>query len=133
MRLPPLLLIGLSFAVALPVTAENFYKWKDAAGVWHFDDKPPKDVPADQLKVHPGPHSDAEANTATTDAEQVPTESKNCLQARQNLEILNSHPTVTKDLDGDGQQETLNLEQHKQEIADAEQQAAAFCKPAKAE
>ena len=131
MRLITLLLMGLCFAIALPLSAESFYKWKDAAGVWHYDDKPPKDVPADQLKVHPG--AGAEATTAATDQEKTPTESKNCLLARKNLEILNSHSIITKDLDGDGQPETLNLEQHKQEITEAEQQIAAFCKPAKTE
>ncbi len=126
MRLATFALIGL-IATFSVVHAETIYKWQDENGVWHYDATKPKDQPVDQIKVRNHP---ATADATAKPAEASP-ESPNCLQARKNLEILNRNAKVSKDLDGDGKPETLTLEQHKQEIADAEQQIAAFCKPAK--
>ncbi|MGD9583994.1 MAG: DUF4124 domain-containing protein [Lysobacterales bacterium] len=126
MRLATLALIGL-FAAFSVAQSETIYKWQDENGVWHYDATKPKDQPVDQIKVRNRPPS---TDTAAKPAEPSP-ESPNCVQARKNLDILNSNTQVSKDLDGDGKPENLTLDQHKQEIADAEQQIAAFCKPAK--
>lgn len=127
MRLATLALIGL-FATASIAHSETIYKWQDENGVWHYDATKPKDQPVDQIKVKNRPASTDPA--AAAKPAEASTESPNCVQARNNLKILNSNVNVTKDTDGDGKPEKLTLEQHKQEIADAEQQIAAFCKPA---
>lgn len=125
MRLATLALIGL-FAVTAIAHAETIYKWKDENGVWHYDATKPKDQDVDQIKVKNRP---ATAAAPAKPAEAAP-ESPNCLLARNNLDTLNRYSKISKDMDGDGKPELLTLDQHKQEIADAEQQVAAFCKPA---
>jgi hypothetical protein len=122
-------LVLLSSAAA----AEQFYKWKDENGVWHYSAKAPKDQAVDKLSVRSAgtraePAEEAEdedADKAKADATQSP----NCLAARKNLQILNTSTEVAKDIDGDGEPETLTLEQHREEIELAERQQAAFCKP----
>lgn len=143
MRTVSLILIAIFFASPLAM-AEQFYKWQDDKGVWHFSEKPPKDQPADKLKVRnqtavPSDETDANADTANAAAAapNVPAgetiESANCRAAQNNLTVLNSSPVVSKDTDGDGVAENLTLDQHQEEIVTAERQIAAFCKPAKTE
>ena len=124
MRLALFVLIG-SFAAFSVAHSETIYKWQDKDGVWHYEAAKPKDQQVDKVKVRRSPNAPAEAKPA-----EASPESPNCLRSRENLDVLNSHTTVRKDLDGDGTPETLTLEQHQQEIADAKQQIAAFCKPA---
>jgi hypothetical protein len=118
------------------VLSEQFYKWQDEKGVWHYSAKAPKDQPADKLKVRSSSGS-GDADAEEGEEEEKPAakgetpESANCKAAKSNLEILNNNQTVSKDLDGDGEAENLSLEQHQEEIAFAERQIAAFCKPDK--
>ncbi len=129
--------------IALLVTspalvAEQFYKWQDEKGVWHYSANPPKDQPADKLKVRTqagrsgdedeDEDEDGEAKPKTKPGAESP-ESTNCKAAKKNLEVLNNNPKVLKDTDGDGEPEELDLDQHQAEIATAERQISAFCKP----
>ena len=128
----------LALLVASPaLLAEQFYKWQDEQGVWHYSAKPPKDQPADQLKVRTqagrgGDEAEegeeGEAKPKTKAGAESP-ESANCKAAKKNLEVLNSNEKVLKDTDGDGEPEELDLDQHQAEIATAERQISAFCKP----
>lgn len=128
------LVIGL-LMMSPAVMSEQFYKWKDESGAWHYSAKPPKDQPADKLKVRSsGKTAVAEEEEEADGKEKAKTdtpESANCKAARANLDVLNSSEKVSKDTDGDGEPETLSLEQHQEEIALAEQQISAFCKPEK--
>jgi Domain of unknown function (DUF4124) len=136
-RALPVLICLLMISPA--VLSEQFYKWKDENGVWHYSAKPPKDQPADKLKVRSssgsGDAEDEEGEEGEEDgkpaAKGETPESANCKAAKSNLDILNNNQTVSKDLDGDGEAENLSLEQHQEEIAVAERQIAAFCKPDK--
>ncbi len=128
----------LALLVASPtLLAEQFYKWQDEQGVWHYSAQPPKGQPADKLKVRTqagrsGDESEegeeGAAKPKTKPGAETP-ESANCEAAKKNLEVLNSNQTVLKDTDGDGEPEELDLDQHQAEIATAERQIAAFCKP----
>lgn len=129
-------LIGL-LMLSSAALSEQFYKWKDEKGVWHYSAKAPKDQPVDKLTVRSAgardavkPDDEDEAADNATASKGDSTDSPNCTAARANLRILNSNPQVAKDLDGDGEIETLTFDQHKEEIALAEQQIAAFCKAA---
>lgn len=128
----------LALLVASPaLLAEQFYKWQDEQGVWHYSAKPPKGQPADKLKVRTQAGRSGDESEEGEDGEAKPktkpgaetTESVNCKAAKKNLDVLNSNQTVLKDTDGDGEPEELSLEQHQAEIANAERQIAAFCKP----
>lgn len=124
------LMMVLLFASPL-VLAEQFYKWQDDKGVWHYSAQRPKDQQADKLKVRsatPTAMTDDEQTDAAASKKAEP-ESPNCQAARSNLKILNSSSKVAKDTDGDGEPETLTLEQHQEEISEAERQILAFCKP----
>jgi len=136
------LLLAVLFLASPLVLAEQFYKWQDDKGVWHYSAKPPKDQPADKLSVHTqagrgadegdegdDEEGDGDAAKAAAAGTGETIESINCKAARNNLETLNNNPVVSKDLDGDGVAENLSLEQHQEEIAFAERQIAAFCKP----
>lgn len=132
-RALPIMICLLMMSPAL--LSEQFYKWQDEKGVWHYSAKPPKDQPADKLKVRSvgTPADKEEEETDAADKPKVETqESANCKAARNNLYVLNTNQQVAKDLDGDGETETLTLEQHQEEIALAERMIAAFCKPEKA-
>lgn len=132
-RALPVLICLLMISPA--VLSEQFYKWQDEKGVWHYSAKPPKDQPADKLQVrssagHPEDEEEEEEEAANKPKTEAP-ESANCKAARNNLYVLNTNREVAKDLDGDGEAETLTLEQHQEEIALAERMIAAFCKPEK--
>ena len=136
MRATIMILIALFIAAPL-AQAEQFYKWQDDKGVWHFSATPPKGQAADKLKVRTqAGRSTDETEDEESDADDAEkpaaTESVNCTTARNNLTVLNNNPVVSKDVDGDGVAENLSLEQHQEEISFAEQQIAAFCKPAPA-
>lgn len=125
----------LALLVASPaLLAEQFYKWQDEKGVWHYSAKPPKDQPADKLKVRTqagrsgDEDEDGEAKPKAKAGAESP-ESTNCKAAKKNLEVLNGNEKVLKDIDGDGVPEELDLDQHQAEIATAERQISAFCKP----
>ncbi len=126
-------LIGL-LMISPAVLSEQFYKWQDEKGVWHFSAQKPKDQPAEKLKVRVAATQstdDSDEDGDTDKAKAIADESPNCKAARANLEVLNSSALVAKDIDGDGEAENLTLEQHQEEIALAEQQKSAFCKPDK--
>ena len=124
-------LIGL-LMISPAVLSEQFYKWQDEKGVWHFSAQKPKDQPAEKLKVRSTVSQSAGEADADSDANKnAMEESPNCKAARANLDVLNRNAQVAKDVDGDGVAENLTLEQHQQEIALTEQQQAAFCKPDK--
>jgi hypothetical protein len=136
--LPVLICLLMMSPVAL---AEQFYKWKDDKGVWHYSAKPPKDQPADKLQVRSAAsRADEEEEEEGEDADKPKKTAAplapNCVAARQNLLALNTSQKVSKDTDGDGVPEELTLDQHQEEIGLAQRQIAAFCppeQPAKAE
>jgi hypothetical protein len=135
--LPVLICLLMISPVAL---AEQFYKWQDDKGVWHYSAKPPKDQPADKLQVRSAATRAESEEEEGEDAEKPKKNAApvppNCVAARQNLLALNSSQKVSKDTDGDGVPEELTLDQHQEEIGLAQRQIAAFCpaeKPAKKE
>jgi hypothetical protein len=135
-RALPVLICLLMMSPA--VLSEQFYKWQDEKGVWHYSAKPPKDQPADKLQVRasaskPEEDEEGEEEEAADKSKTETPESANCKAARNNLYVLNTNREVAKDLDGDGEVETLTLDQHQEEIALAERMIAAFCKPEKTE
>ncbi len=118
-----------------PTSAKELYRWTDEKGVTHYSDTKPEGVDFERRAVTADPvrsgapaaapavaglDADAEAKT---DGEEKPDEAKPkgppsdaCLQARSNLEVLNSAPDVSMDTDGDGQPETLDAEARERAI-----------------
>ncbi len=133
--LPVLICLLMISPIAL---AEQFYKWQDDKGVWHYSAKPPKNQPADKLQVRSAAtraDSEDEEGEEGEDADKPKKDAAplapNCVAARQNLLVLNSSEKVLKDTDGDGAPEELTLDQHQEEIALAQRQITAFCPPEK--
>jgi len=128
-------------------SAEQVYKWTDAAGVTHYSDAPP---PADAQNVQtmrvsggashngaPAPQSaeqtvSADSSTRTTASNGAgpaadDARAKNCNAAHHNLELLQSGVTVTAP-GADGNQALLDDKQRQARIAEANAQITLFCK-----
>ena len=126
--------------LALPVPAQQIYKWVDKDGTVHFADSPPNDsVKAERRLMG----NSARSVVATTDAPQpqapqpggddldalyTPEQrSAGCQQARANHNTLLTMPIITQDLDGDGTAVELNDEQKANALARSEAQIRLLC------
>jgi hypothetical protein len=138
-------------ALAGGAQAEQFYKWKDANGVWHYATKPPKDQETQQIHVSgkdtrqsTTAEPTAPAATAAADAAAKPAagdpplsaeiakaqqaqRQANCEAARANVATLEAFQQVRADKDGDGNAEMLSGADHAAELARARTQAQEFC------
>lgn len=108
--------IGTISALALllaaaAATAGEVYEWKDANGVTHYTQTPPK---TGDYKEHDERDVAPEATSARTGTSATPApktasatagagaESAQCATARKNLELLQGEVAVQQDTDGDG-------------------------------
>ncbi|WP_386747008.1 DUF4124 domain-containing protein [Agrilutibacter niabensis] len=121
------LLVGSAILLlALPVLAGKVYQWKDAKGVTHYSDAPPKG----QQGVKNRELSDGPAS-ATADAAK-PAEAPNCVTARKNLAQLKSEGPVGLDADGDGKlDKEMTPDERSQQVRQTEMMLKTYCdKPA---
>lgn len=93
-RAAPWVLLALVVALAPAVVASGVYQWKDAQGVTHYADAPPKDRAYRNRTIR----EDVPAPTATA----TPAVDPQCTIARQNLQRLQGSAAVGLDADGDG-------------------------------
>ena len=98
-------LFVITSAVALPVAAQQFYKWKDASGATHYSDHPPEKGQAKTVTVKnpdgtvPAPAaSTANAGQVLDDAETAQRR-RSCLAAKANLNILQGEGAVVEGKD----------------------------------
>jgi len=123
------LLVGaVLLLLVLPVLAGKVYQWKDAKGVTHYSDAPPKGQP----NVKNRELSDSPA-TPTADAAK-PAEAPNCVTARKNLAQLKSERPVGLDADGDGKlDKEMTADERSQQVQQTEKMLKTYCdKPAAA-
>ncbi len=120
-----LLIAGLAASMLLVANsahaAKELYRWTDEKGVVHYSDTKPKgteferrDVATDPVRP-PGAETNAASAAAAAAATPAapkpkPEPSPECLQARSNLETLNTAESVSMDTDGDGVPETLDAD-----------------------
>jgi len=140
----------LGLAMSAPVTADEFYKWKDAEGVTHYSKEKPRGQEVATVRVLGAPASGA-ADTApppppaaeiavTAPAGAAPptklapkaeellaARKANCDNAQANAATLRSYNEVTLDKDGDGVAEPLTEEEHREQLERAEAQIETFC------
>jgi hypothetical protein len=98
-------LLVITSAVALPVAAQQFYKWKDATGATHYSDHPPETGQAKTVTVKnadgtvPAPAASiANPGKALDDAEAAQRR-RSCLTAKANLNILQGEGAVVEGKD----------------------------------
>ncbi|MBS0194642.1 MAG: DUF4124 domain-containing protein [Proteobacteria bacterium] len=141
-------LIGLLVAIGLLAgslaMAETVYKWKDANGQSHYSQQPPDGVKKYETITSAGTVDTDDANSPATPASggkdhvaagnaassATPAQQQRtqlCKQARDNVDTLNQHATVTTDLNGDGKPVTLNAAQHDKALSDAKKQVDLYC------
>jgi hypothetical protein len=120
-------------------SAEQYYKWKDADGVWHYTTTPPpKDVTADKVAVSRGPlqpiapvPAEGEGEPATDEArkvEQVRAQIRQaCDRARANVAVLQETVDVEADTNGDGKLEKIEGAGRARELERARQLEQAYC------
>lgn len=134
MRITSALIISL---VALPATAGNIYKWKDAQGQVHYSQTPPERGPVTakpqgsvqpgvSLQAPPPPVPAAVASTAAPDRTPAPesaeVKAKRCEASKQRLVFLEEHPAQRLMVQGaDGSESRMTEEQHDQNIAKAQE------------
>ena len=124
MRALPRLCCLLMFASAA-AGAGNLYKWKDANGVTQYSERPPAGQKYETRRIAPSGAPVADAAPAEGE------ESKECLAARHNLQILNGSGPVMQDGDGDGKPDKpLDDSQRAAQKQLAESAAAVYCKAA---
>ncbi len=130
-RIAPLaaLLATLTLTGAATVSASEVYQWKDANGVTHYSQTPP---PQGKFAARSIYHREqaAEGQPAT---EAAPTESKQCLTARGNIELLQSGAKLQLDSDGDGKADTdLDDSARSEQLRIAQTVARVNCSPSTA-
>ena len=136
------LLLVLALA-SMPAAAGDVYKWTDAGGVVHYSDaEPAAELKAQRLHLSENQTSavaDAAANPAaarsTTDdppdgpqGNPVPGAERQCADARNNLELLQSRSTPGLDAQGGAKPEDLAGPARQQQIARAQTLIATYCK-----
>lgn len=139
-RLPATLLLALLAGTTVgSAAAAEIYRWKDAKGVVHFSQTPPKGV-ANAKKVEnvftaPRPAATtttatttAPAATATTASAGAGADNPACVRARENLAVLDGQNSVQMDTDGDGKPDkTLSNAERKAQRDVAEASIKANC------
>jgi hypothetical protein len=125
-------------ACAGTVAAEQFYKWKDSSGTWHYTTTPPPDgAQSAELTVDPNARSsqpEAVAAPASGADEAVPADAvakrrMACDKSRAHLQTLTENPFVRMDRDGDGELEMLTEAQQAEEVKRTAALVEGFCDP----
>jgi len=125
------------------VLAEQFHKWKDADGVWHYTvEPPPAGVDASRVYVSGGPkrsgtepsgpavelpEQEPEApldNSAEAIAARRETA---CTNARLRQDVLANNDAVEWDRDGDGKAERLAPADQARELEKARKEIRTYC------
>lgn len=140
-RLAPTIALAFSLALAGSAGAEQFYKWQDETGAWHYTNRPPKDKQAQPVVVNAGagkqgePAATPEATKPTDQVasldpakqkEQQQMRNDNCTRAKTNVATLESFSTVSTERDG--KKVKLNEDEHLAELKKARQQVEIYCK-----
>ena len=87
----------LALGTAPAAFADELYQWKDANGVTHYSQTPP---PQGKFAARSIYHREQAAEGQPVEA--APTESRQCITARGNIELLQSGTKLQLDSDGDG-------------------------------
>ena len=112
-RAAPWALLAFAIALAPAVVASGVYQWKDAKGVTHYSDAPPKDRAYRNRTIR----QDVPAPTAAA----TPAVDPQCTIARQNLERLKGSAAVGLDANGDGRPDAeLRADQRADQVKLAE-------------
>ena len=88
---------ALALGAAPAAFAGEVYQWKDANGVTHYSQTPPSQGKFAARSIY---HREQAAEGQP--AEAAPTESRQCITARGNIELLQSGTKLQLDSDGDG-------------------------------
>ncbi len=91
------LVATLALSAAPTAFAGEVYQWKDANGVTHYSQTPPKQGKFAARSIY---HRELAVEGQI--AEAAPTESRQCVTARGNIELLQSGAKLQLDSDGDG-------------------------------
>lgn len=143
----PLLIAVLMGATGL--AAAQTYKWTDENGKVHFSDTPPAERKAEQIKVRPAVPGnsaaaakqpgwqaqleasrmrDLQAQRDKDAAErQAQADAANCLQARRQLDTLNSQVPVYR-VDKDGARQYLDDKDRPARISAAQERVDRYCR-----
>jgi hypothetical protein len=105
--------------------AAPIYQWKDANGVTHYSDKPPAGEKYEDRRIDPRGEPAPQAQPAGKSVE-----SPQCLQARKNLEVLNTSTRVLQaGPDGKPGGQPLDESQRAAQRNLAEAAQKAYCTP----
>lgn len=100
-RLRPAHILSAALAAAVfagHASAGEVYQWKDANGVTHYSQTPPKQGKYETRSIY-----HRQQATTGNDAGAAPAaESSQCTTARKNIELLQSGAPLRMDSDGDG-------------------------------
>ena len=149
-----LALVAIALSLAASASAEQFYKWKDENGTWHYTTEPPKEGQSQPILVNatghtvqpegegaataaaapaadgqpvakPGDPVVANADTVKPLSEAAKAKAANCERARTNVATLESYNNVT--VQRDGADVKLSEDEHAAELKRARQQVETFC------
>ena len=146
------LVIAVLLAGAGSATAEQFYKWKDANGVWRYTlEPPPSGIDGARVTVSGGRQRGAAAGESATTggadaasadaaaAGETPAPGAGtaqaiaarrtaaCETARKRAEVLSKNAAVEWDRDGDGTAERLDAVEQAAELARAQTDIGVYC------
>lgn len=118
--------LGLLLAAAASAAhAAPVYQWKDANGVTHYSDKPPAGEQYKDRRIDPRGEPVAQAEPAGKSVQ-----SPECLQARKNLDVLNTSSRVLQaGADGKPAGQPLDAQQLANQRTLAEAAQKAYCTP----
>jgi hypothetical protein len=117
-------LLLLAAGLCASAAATNVYQWKDAKGVTHSSDKPPPGTKYDTRRI------DTRGQTVESAAPAAPSDSPQCVTAKQNVQLLGSGVALQQDTDGDGKPDkTLGDDERASQKNLAEAAVKAYCPP----
>lgn len=145
-----ILLIAALCAASGIAAAEQFYKWQDAQGVWHYTQAPPEaGIRSERIDIVSGARRSADAPTMGSSAaagvaaagstgtpgdvsapnpEVEARRQVACMTAQANVRTIESNPTVTL-VNPDGSERTLSAEEAQAQLEQARAQVTLFCSP----
>jgi len=106
-RIVPAVVASILLLAGTGAAAQDVYQWKDAQGVTHYSEAPPKTGSYQQRDVNRDRAPVTAAATSAPATAKAPADNKSaagaqCATTRQNLALLESKNSVQQDVDGDG-------------------------------
>jgi len=122
-----LILSFFAISICMPAFSEEYYRWQDDKGVWHFTDMPPKEREYEVFKKSNRVTDSEEKSKNRAEETQASTKNaKKCSNEQARLHILTTNPVIQVK-EEDGTTRNLTKEEIEQEKALSKSVISIYC------